>query len=717
MSASDGVDRRQLALVGVAILALVVAALLGPAVSGSQDSPDGPTPPTVTPDTRDGPSDQPSDGQDSRETVRPGDGDGRRVFVDGAGSGTPGEGGDARRIEIGGEEVEGSCAMLVVGERTPGAELTVLIKTPSGPLEGAEVFFEGESIGLTDAGGQVTGTVPYRTPLNISVSVPGEGCDFEREVGRDRAALSGVSGAVGGDALAARPRPRVQSGNDSTVRVNVTGEVAIAVSGTPYPGESVTIRASIEGRLMTDAAVRVDGERVATTDASGRASVSVPDDGAASMRVTVARGDFSGTRTVEIAVLSATVRPRGLLLLPGGLATVEATRGTDPRPNASVTIDGSRIGQTSADGALPVRLPTDLDATVTVTTARQSATVSLASAYRLTAVVLAVYLLVATLCSGLLARSYGRATGAVVGGCALAVLAVLLAQAYAGGRGAAAVALVVLIFSAVGLAYRGRTALAGGAGTAGSWLSTLPERLRRLALRATRRLEALLDGIAPLLERLASWLADRPATAAGLLRAVGAWVRTQGASLSTLPARLRGWLGSVGRRARQTLGAVRPRHVGAAALAGTLVLDGYLGLGWPGALLAGLGAVAVALVGPPTETVETTGAATDDGDDVAEPSTVEREDETPTEPSLREQWRRFARWVRPRAWRTSAPAEVAADARRAGYPAEAVAALTDAFREREYSERPLPSGVRERASEAYESLRQHRDGSTEGEER
>lgn len=55
------------------------------------------------------------------------------------------------------------------GDVVPGNTITVTATQDGRPLENHQVRFNGESIGLTDANGQVRGTVPYTAQLNITV--------------------------------------------------------------------------------------------------------------------------------------------------------------------------------------------------------------------------------------------------------------------------------------------------------------------------------------------------------------------------------------------------------------------------------------------------------------------------------------------------------------------------------------------------------------------
>jgi hypothetical protein len=81
---------------------------------------------------------------------------------------------------------------------------------------------------------------------------------------------------------------------------------------------------------------------------------------------------------------------------------------------------------------------------------------------------------------------------------------------------------------------------------------------------------------------------------------------------------------------------------------------------------------------------------------------------TEATPSLRQLWRRLAKWVLPDAWRTSTPTEITQAAVDRGLPREPVESLADAFRDVEYGgEASL--GYREQARAAFEALREARE--------
>lgn len=669
-----GIDREQLLLVAVAVTALVAAAFLLPQAepqSPQSEQRDVPTPPE-RPDGGDGDSIQ----------LPPGEGDGGRVvMID--------EDREGRDVQVDGERVRARCVLSITPEPRPGASVRVRLIGQEGPISGAVVRFNGEGIGRTGDDGEVVGTVPYREQLRVTASYPGESdCSFDRVIGGGEAAALAAGAGAG---LFQQTTP---DGSDPAATVTVDGEVQIVTAGTPYPGETIAIGAHIDGVPMRSATVRVDGERVGETDSRGvYESLSIPDDGAETVTVSVSRGDFTGTRTIQIAVLDASLRPAGALVLPWSRSVVVAQRTGDRVPAATVELDGDRIGTTDGAGRLPLRAPTDLDATITVATDRQRAVIDVGDVYVFTAAGIVVYALVAGAVTGLVGRSYGRRQGALVLAGAAGLLALAVVYSY-GGRPALLVAVTALaLVGLVALVYRGRDTISGGADAAGGFLAWLPG----LALGVARRIERLLERIGPALADLLGRV-RRAGSVRAALAAVVDW-------LHALPARLRGGLPGVSRRA-----------VVLTVLALLATGVAFVVARWPGALATVLVFAALALAfgrSEDTEASRETAAAADR----AEPESAEAVPSGASEAdpaTLRERWRAFARWVRPGRWRTSTTGDVERAATDQGYPSRAVQTLAGAFRRLEYARDGVDEETRERADEAFETLSDHRE---EGERR
>ena len=166
-----------------------------------------------------------------------------------------------------------------------------------------------------------------------------------------------------------------------TATVETDGRIEIVVTERPFPGETVTVLARIEGRPVPDASVTVDGQRVGETDDAGRYRLTVPDDGTKRLTVAVERGDYSGRARVPVALLDVTVSPTTIVALPDQSAVLNVTLGAETVPGASVTVDGQQVGETGPDGTRRVTLPTDPTATIRVQAVDQTATVSVARLY------------------------------------------------------------------------------------------------------------------------------------------------------------------------------------------------------------------------------------------------------------------------------------------------------------------------------------------------
>ncbi|MFB6083733.1 MAG: transglutaminaseTgpA domain-containing protein [Halorientalis sp.] len=256
-------------------------------------------------------------------------------------SGSPGETFDA--------DGNASVQVSLVSDPVPGQPVAVRVERGGAPLAGAAVAFDGRRIGVTNASGLVTGTVPFTGTLDVTVTVP------DAPAGSAALALSPAAG-VG------VPRPTTD-GINTTRSFSVPTDIRVGIEGDPAPGATVTVNATIAGRPVPGATVSVNGTVVGRTGADGRLDVSLPVSERASIRVR--RGEASGNRTIEIANLSVAVSG---FALPGLAVTVTVTDGGDPVSGATVTV-GDATAETGSDGTATVPLPLATEATVTVETA------------------------------------------------------------------------------------------------------------------------------------------------------------------------------------------------------------------------------------------------------------------------------------------------------------------------------------------------------------
>lgn len=692
--AVDSVDYRQVAFVVLAAFALVVAAFAAPVATGTEQ-----------PGAGDG-----SGGQDGGDR---GSGDGSG---DG-GSGDRGQSDDSPGLSFDWGELldrlfgngdsgpgdrpgtDSQCTISLDSDPIPGSQVTVTVRYDGEPLAGAPVWFNDRRIGETDREGRVTGQVPYETELRVRVGIQDRpACrTVERlPTGSTRTSLVGATGRV----LAVEAQS--SNGSNATATYPVEGEVVLAVRGEPYPGENVTVDASIRGVPFRGAAVAVDGERVGRTDANGSATILVPADGSERFEVSVSRGDFRNATTVEVLLLDVSLRPEHLALLPGTGATVRASVAGEPVAGADVAVDGAHRGTTDADGELFVELPVDPTAPVTVDTERQSASASLVGVYGPLALVLAV---VGSAAGAVAYRVRGaRGGAAVLGGLLALVLAwafVVVAEALWGLPGLAAAVGVLAALVLVGALVRWRGELSERTATG----YRLLERLLAWLVGLVGRPERLLAAVAGLGERVVQWLLARVLGIVVGLEELLDWL-ARGAG------RLASWVGSLRSLPGRFLTAVRGPSLAKAAavvaaalaLAGGYVVADTRGTG---AVAAGLAVAALAYWlytrnrgGRAREAADAAASST-----AATPTTATAAGATTADrSSFREVWRAFARLVVPDRWQSQTPEEVAHTAIEQGYPSGPVQELTTLFSEVEYGGRSLSEAVRERAAEVYDEV-------------
>lgn len=364
----DGPDRsHQLAVVALCVIGLLVAAAAVPTPSDAGGAAGG------------------------------GDGDGAgdagvddllRLFV--------GDGDSGNDVVADGPSNSQTCTVTLAEKPVPGTLTDAIVTSGDAPVGGAAVRFNGRYVGDTDDSGRVTGRVPYERQFVVSATLPADARCQTTTTAEDRrateAALSGADGrtgatlgTVGRAPVAINEGRRASAASNLTKTYRVDGSVSIAVAGDRLPGERVTVAARIEDEPMANASVAVDGRRVGRTDDDGTYELQLPDDGRTTLRLRVARGEFSATRTVPLTTFSATIRPAGRLAVPTTEATLIAQLGGEPVADAVVTMDGRRVGTTDESGHVQFRLPRDPTASLTVRAAGQTVTKSVWPLYAGTA--------------------------------------------------------------------------------------------------------------------------------------------------------------------------------------------------------------------------------------------------------------------------------------------------------------------------------------------
>ncbi|WP_459191407.1 DUF4129 domain-containing protein [Halosimplex sp. J119] len=717
-----GVDRRQVALVVLCLLGLVVAAFVAPILpnagvgggsaggdggsqagdgSGSADDGSGESGRGTVPG--EGGSGQGGESEDRGGERGSSDGEGDtggagKVIRD-EGDPIPVPGGDAPPTERG-------CAVVVENEPIPGAMVEVSVYDDLRPAPNVSVWFGDRFVGRTDEEGGVRGRAPYTRELNVTVQKPGEECEFFRRQyeddpqsnvarpeqsslsGSDRSSLGAGFGAgdlsLGGDTDSLA---QTDDGND-TAPYTVHGTANATVAGDPYPGETVTLRASVKGVGMRRANVSVDGELVGRTTVNGTYHLAVPDD-EDSIRIAVERGDFGASVVLDVWLLDASVVPQEGLPFPGEPALVNATVGGPPVDDARVSLAGSQLGRTDDHGSLGFSLPADPRQSVTVRTERQSVRTTLWNVY-LATIVPAAFLLVAgvvgvTVTTRVRGRRAGRRAALVWAAVATMFVGLVV------GEGFGLLVSIGLVLLGAAVLNRG-TVRSGGESAAGS-LAALVAFVRRTALAIADWIAVALDRVAAALGRVAARIASLPLSIRGLAARLGAWLRA-------LPGRVRAFFADRF-SARRAVAAV----FALALVAGLTSQFGALGF------LGSLVALFVAFLVYRWWTREEPDASSND-DTRPTFGTADRRstgDDGPATRSLRAIWRQFARWVRPNSWRQSTPGEVSRAAIERGFPERPVRVLTEAFREAEYGDRSSTDRS-DRAREAFESIEREREG-------
>ncbi len=296
-------------------------------------------------------------------------GDQQQTGDDGSGATTASEDADAyNHTEEGspGESfdssVEPSYSIALQNDPVPGQRVTVLVERDGDPAADVTVTFNGERIGRTNESGMVRGAVPFAARLTVNVS------DKESQPAGAASLLAPGGATVPGsfastDGRGAGIAAQQRNGTNVTRSFAVPTDVAVAVDGPADPGETVTVRATIDDRPIADATVSLDGSRVGTTNETGRLPVSLP--GRERTTVDVTRGEASGNRTLRLANVSVTASG---FALPGLSITVSVTDAGRPVEGATVAVGGT-TATTGPDGTASVSLPLATGATVRVETA------------------------------------------------------------------------------------------------------------------------------------------------------------------------------------------------------------------------------------------------------------------------------------------------------------------------------------------------------------
>jgi len=472
-------------------------------------------------------------------------------------------------------------------------------------------------------------------------------------------------------------------------RIGWTGADGTVQTRLPYAGEfTVTAR-------PPDAATKYEGEEGETTSATAdRWAGSTPLSAARDAPGPPITPDHDGTNHSSRTYRSdtnVTLSVEGTPVAGGGV-TVVATVGDVPVREATVTLDGERVGTTGDDGRLGVSLDGTKAGTHRLTVRRGAVegTTTLRvrppgtetpAADRRQSLNVSVEAPLSLPLPGGPATVRAARNGTPVGDARVSV----------GGNDAGATSENGTV--GVSLPTAGATAVVARGPDGGTARTTLPllrnaalvalfglgglvlvgRELRRRGVTARRALRAGTAAVA----RVAAWAAAACVRAAELLVRAGRAVRRR---LSRLAALLRGIV-------TQGLAALSGLHPGRLTR-------------WIRAWLAGLWARA----GSGGASAPTGARLTPDRGDDAEGAST---------PTLRDLWREFVGLVGPPRVRTRTPGEIARYAVDRGLPAGPVRTLTEAYRDAEYG-RVTPDA--DRLSSAREALRAVRDAVRGGEE-
>ena len=284
----------------------------------------------------------------------------------------------------------------------PGTTAEITVTEDGEPASSMLVTVNDEDVGVTDRDGTVAFTVPEADELEIgvtewglwegdvevvdewngtqldAVAVPTGGqhhgvgservgstaqlerSDWEIQPERVDFATLETNGVNTSSEPVSLEAPERQERANTTVPVET--EATLTTSGDILPGETITVTAVVRDVTITDAVVTLDGEEVATTDESGRANVTLPEE-SGNVTVAVERGSVFGEERLALPTLELTVET-GVLELP--FTTATATVSADERnvSGAPVVVNGEQVARTSASGTAEFRLPLSEVATV-----------------------------------------------------------------------------------------------------------------------------------------------------------------------------------------------------------------------------------------------------------------------------------------------------------------------------------------------------------------
>ncbi|WP_162224648.1 transglutaminaseTgpA domain-containing protein [Halorussus amylolyticus] len=195
--------------------------------------------------------------------------------------------------------LETNATLAVSGDRFTDEEVVVTATVEDVPLRNAAVVIDGEEVGETDRRGRAEVRLPD-SPGNVTLAVS--------------------RGPVTGETTVSLPK------------LNVTADPSLPLA---LPGTEVEVSASYEDEPVSNASVSV-GDREATTDIDGAASVALPFQSSATAVVSAhgqtERATVSGLLVNLFGVVA------GAALVVGGLGLGAYRRGITPRRVAGIAV-------------------------------------------------------------------------------------------------------------------------------------------------------------------------------------------------------------------------------------------------------------------------------------------------------------------------------------------------------------------------------------------
>jgi transglutaminase-like putative cysteine protease len=325
----------------------------------------------------------------------------------------------------------------------PGARVRFVVSLDEQPVSGVGVLLDDEQRGRTDSNGVVVATVPYETTLTVALNprgrlperydlelaTPSGGPSTAVEEQSLTAATDGIHTLSWSGALPAREHPTARSDSRSRAQrlrprfaaqsapeaqrnaasggtevgrrlattthersnstVPLPTNATLTLRGRAIPNETVTVRAQVDDVAVKQGAVRVAGERVATTTSAGLASVEVPTT-PGTYSVTVRRGPVRGNTSITVHPLSVSVTPSWIVPVPMEPVTVNVTRGDVGIRGAAVTIGTGDARWTGPNGTVAGSLPPADAVSVQARANGQTASTTVAHLYRNLGLVVAV---------------------------------------------------------------------------------------------------------------------------------------------------------------------------------------------------------------------------------------------------------------------------------------------------------------------------------------